>query len=128
MDAELIAQIFEICLIPLLGIITRYIVKFINAKAKEVEAKADNEIEKKYIKKIADTIQSCVETTNQTYVDTLKKEGKFDAEAQEKAFYKTLNAVLATLGEDVKTYITETAGDLTIYLTQRIESTVKAVK
>jgi hypothetical protein len=35
---------------------------------------------------LTDTITKCVIATNQTYVETLKKEGKFDLEAQEVAF------------------------------------------
>lgn len=128
MNSELIAQIFQICIIPLLAILTRYFIKFIDAKAAELNAKTNNEIAQKYTKMIADTITSCVEATNQTYVDSLKQQGKFDEEAQEKAFYQTLNAVLAMLGEDAKNYINETTGDLNTYLRQLIESTVKANK
>ena len=33
---ELIAQIFEICIFPLLGVITAFIVKWIKAKTNEI--------------------------------------------------------------------------------------------
>ena len=36
-----------------------------------------------------ETITKCVIATTQTYVETLKKEGKFDKTAQETAFSKT---------------------------------------
>ena len=35
---------------------------------------------------LSETITKCVVATNQTYVETLKKQGKFDKEAQKIAF------------------------------------------
>jgi hypothetical protein len=58
------------------------------------------------------TISTCVIATNQTYVESLKQQGKFDAEAQKEAFAKTYNAVIAVLSEEVKLYIIETSGNL----------------
>jgi hypothetical protein len=66
----------------------------------------------------------CVIATNQTYVNSLKAEDKFDAEAQKTAFKLTYDAIIATLSDEAKKYITETSGDLTVYLTQVIESQV----
>ena len=40
----------------------------------------------KYLKMLSETITKCVIATNQTYVETLKKQGKFDEEAQKIAF------------------------------------------
>ncbi|MCM1324350.1 MAG: hypothetical protein NC218_09315 [Acetobacter sp.] len=128
MNTQLIAEIFEICVIPLLAILTRYAVKFFQAKADELTQKADNELTAKYTQLITDTITECVIATNQTYVDSLKKQGKFDAEAQKKAFEETYVAVMDILSEDVKTYINETTGDLQTYLIKKIESTVNANK
>lgn len=128
MNSELISQIVEICIIPLLAILTRYIVKYIDAKERELQTKIDNQIAQKYTKMIADKVKQCVETTNQTFVDSLKQQGKFDQEAQEQAFKQTLAAVLGILGDDAKEFIKETSGDVSTYLIQVIESTVKNVK
>ncbi len=124
MNNEIISYIFEFCIIPILAILTRYAVKFFQAKAKELSVKTDNELALKYISMIAKTVEDCVVATNQTYVDNLKAQGKFNTEAQKIAFEKTLNAVLEILNEDAKDYIKETTNDLNIYLTQLIESTV----
>lgn len=77
---------------------------------------------------ITETAQMCVITTNQTYVNSLKAEDKFDAEAQKTAFKLTYDAIIATLSDETKKYITETSGDLTVYLTQVIESQVNQNK
>ena len=73
---------------------------------------------------IFDTIIKCVIATNQTYVNSLKEQNAFDAEAQKTAFNKTMNAVLEILSEDAKQYIIETTGDLNTYLTNLIEAEV----
>lgn len=128
MNTELIAQIFEICIIPLLAILTRYIVKFFQVKSDELAQKTDNELAAKYTELIADTITDCVIATNQTFVDSLKKQGKFDTEAQKKAFEDTYTAVMNILSEEVKMYIEETTGDIQTYLIEKIESTVNSNK
>ena len=71
-----------------------------------------------------DTITSCVLATSQTYVDTLKKEGKFDAEAQKKAFKMTYESVMNILTDDAKSYLYEIYGDLESYITAEIEAEV----
>ena len=114
---ELVIQIFQVCIIPLLGILTSYLVSYLKAKKEHIAETTDSEIARKYTEMIIDTVTRCVIATNQTYVDTLKKEGKFDIEAQKEAFNKTLNA-------DAKQYIIEATGDLNTYLTELIESLV----
>ena len=125
---DIVTQIFQICIIPILGILTKFIIDFLTAQRDKLRADTDSEIAQKYTEMNFDTVTRCVIATNQTYVDTLKKEGKFDAEAQKEAFNKTKNAVLALLTEDAKAYIVESFGDITVYLTQLIESMVNQNK
>lgn len=121
---EIIIQIFQLCIIPLLGILTKYLVDYLNAKRDELNAKTENETAEKYTTMIFDTITKCVIATNQTYVNSLKEQNAFDAEAQKTAFNKTMNVVLEILSEDAKQYIIETTGDLNTYLTNLIEAEV----
>lgn len=123
-----ISEIFNVCIIPLLGVAVAYLVKFIQAKSKELQTQTNNEIAKKYIQMVTTTVTSCVIATNQTYVDSLKKQGQFNEDAQQKAFQDTLNAVLAILSDDAKEYLTAIYGDLNVFLTQQIEATVKQYK
>ena len=124
----MIREIIEVCLIPLLGVLVTYLVKYINTKSKELEASTDNELAKKYISLLSTTITNCVIATNQTYVETLKKQGKFDAEAQKEAFNMTLNAIMALLTDEAKQYLSEIYGDLNTYITNQIEATVNQNK
>ena len=117
-------QIFEVCIVPLLGIITCYIVNYIKAKINELNTANDNEILVKYLTMLSETVCNCVIATNQTYVNSLKGQNAFDAEAQKKAFEMTYNAVIAVLSDDAKNYLTNIYGDLTMYITNMIEAEV----
>ena len=124
----LLQQIFEMCVIPLLGVLTLYIVQYIRTKTAELNNKNDNEMLSKYITMLSDTVIDCVIATNQTYVDSLKAQGKFDAEAQKIAFEMTYNAVIKVLNDDAKNYLTNIYGDLSTYITNMIEAEVNRNK
>lgn len=125
---ELLYKIAEVCLIPLLGVLTAFFIKWLKAKEAELLVKVENDAADKYIAMVTQTITDCVIATNQTYVETLKKQGSFDTEAQKIAFQKTLDAVIAILSDDAKAYLSELYGDATAYLTTRIEAEVNLQK
>ena len=124
----LLSDIFEVCVLPLLGVLTMYIVKFIQVKSAEITGKVDNDLADKYINMLAVTIENCVIATNQTYVEALKAAGKFDAEAQKTAFNMTKNAVMVILSDEAKKYLESAVGDLNEYITQQIEAAVNVNK
>lgn len=121
---DLLNQIFEVCVIPLLGILTTYVVQLLQTKTKEIKQKAEYDKVAKYNAMILQTIQDCLVATNQTYVNSLKEQGKFDLNAQKTALKQTYNAVLVMLSKEIKDYITETSGDLETYIIQLIESQI----
>ena len=125
---ELLYQIFELCIIPLLGVLTAFAIKFIKAKAVELNTKHDNELLAKYIGMLSETITDCVIATNQTYVDSLKAQGSFDAEAQKIAFQKTFDSVMLILSAEAKEYLANAYGDLAAYIANRIEAEVNLNK
>lgn len=124
----MIKEILEGVLIPLLIILTRYLIVFIDAKRKELKEKTNNEIANKYIDMIYNTVTNCVIATNQTYVDSLKAQGSFNKEAQMKAFNETLEAVKKMLSEDALEYIHSITEDTDFYLSQLIEASVRDQK
>ena len=125
---EMLYKILEVCVVPLLGVLTVYAVKFIKVKSDEIKTKADNELADKYIDLLSTTISDCVIATNQTYVEALKKENAFTAEAQKKAFELTYDAVLEVLSDDAIIYLTSIYGDLSKYITAKIEAEVNLNK
>ena len=125
---ELIAQIFEICIIPLLGILTSYLVMFIKNKTQTLKEETNNELYHKYMNLLQETITSCVIATNQTYVESLKNRGAFDKAAQEEAFKRTFEAVMNILSLDAVEYLNSAVGDLNTYIIKSIEAQVNMNK
>lgn len=125
---NLLQQIFEVCIIPLLGILTTYFIVFIKNKSNELKEVTDNELYRKYIDLLQDTIVRCVVATNQTYVENLKNKNAFDKEAQEEAFKMTYDAVMVILTDDAKNYLNNAVGDLQLYVTKLIEAQVNMSK
>lgn len=125
---DILYKVFEVAIIPLLGAATLYLITLINTKKEEIKKQAKSETTKKYIEMLDDTIINCIIATNQTYVDALKKAGSFDAEAQKQAFKLTYDAVMAILTDEAQTYLNEAIKDLNVYITNKIESGVVAVK
>lgn len=125
---EMFQDIFELVIIPLLVVLSGYVIKFINLKSVELTNKVDNEKHDKYILMLQDTVTDCVLTTTQTYVDALKGQNAFDPEAHKKAFEMTKTAVLAILTEDAKEYLNSALGDFDEYLKTLIEAQVQVNK
>lgn len=125
---ELITTIFQVCIIPLLGVLTTFLVKWLQIKSSELQIKMDNDVANKYMDMLTSTITECVLATNQTYVEVLKRQNKFDLEAQRIAFDKTSEAVMAILTEDAKKYLESAVGDLELFIRQKIEAEVNLNK
>ncbi len=125
---EFLPLLFELCLIPLFGILTAFVVKWLKAKETEITTKVDNDTADKYISLVMSTVRDCVVATNQTYVESLKQQGSFDAEAQKNAFKATYESVLNILSDDAKEYLIHAYGDLNAYLTTLIEAEVNCNK
>ena len=125
---EFITNIFQVCIIPLLGVLTTFLVKWLQIKSSELQITMDNDIANKYMDMLTNTITECVLATNQTYVEALKQQNKFDLEAQKIAFDKTSEAVMAILTEDAKEYLESAVGDLELFIRQKIEAEVNLNK
>lgn len=125
---ELLADIFQICILPLLGVLTTFFVKWVNMKSAEIQTNVDDATLKKYMDMLTQTISDCVIATNQTYVESLKQQGKFDLDAQKEAFNLTKDAVMAILSEEAQVYLSTAVGDLNAYITKKIEAEVNLNK
>lgn len=118
----------ELFLTALLTVLAKFIISFVNAKISEIKLKTQNDLLNKYLDMVNKTVEDCVIATNQTYVEALKNQNMFDAEAQKEAFNKTFEAVKSLLSEEAIAYLTEMAGDADLYLSTLIEAEVNKNK
>lgn len=120
----IIPQLFELVIFPLLGIATLFLVAFIGVKIQKIKKETDDDLAIKYWDMLNETITNCVLATTQTYVDTLKKQGKFDEEAQKIAFETTYQNVMSILTDEAKKYLITMVGDLGACVQNKIEAEV----
>ena len=125
---NILDQVFDVCLIPLLGLATTALIFFVKQKIAESKAKTDSEMADKYLDLLETTIVDCIKATNQTYVNALKDKNAFDGEAQKKALKLTIDAVLKILSDDAKEYLTHLVGDLDEIIKEKIEANIEEVK
>lgn len=109
-------------------VLTAYGVKLIKQVTADAAAKTDSTKKQDYIREIADAIADAVSATSQTYVDSLKNSGEFTPEAQKKAAEKALTACLASISPAAQEFVESVYGDLTEYLTTKIEAEVRNQK
>ncbi len=69
-------------------------------------------------------VKAGVVYTSQTFVDSLKREGKFDVASQKLAFRKTFDKVEPMFNARMKKFITDAYGDFETWLKMQIEATV----
>ena len=69
-------------------------------------------------------VNKAVITTNQTFVNELKKQGKFDKEAMEEAYRRTYESIIASLSQSFFEYIDEENVDIDTLLKNMIETSV----
>lgn len=112
----------------LLVAFTGYLITYINKKKKALQQEMDNAMADKYLEMLSNTIIECVTATNQTYVETLKKQNAFTEEAQKEAFVKTYNNVMAILNEDCYEYLAMITNDVETYIINKIEAEVNFAK
>lgn len=124
----ILGQIFELVIYPVIGLAGVYLTYLISVKIKELKQKTSDETTKKYLDMLNQTISNAVLATTQTYVESLKKQGKFDAEAQKVAFNLTYDAVMKIITDDAMMYLTTAVGDIETYITNKIEADVKLCK
>lgn len=110
-------DIFYMVLTVAVPLVLRYVAQLVKTKVQN--SKHENAV---------DAVLSAVEYVNQTYVDALKKAGKFDDNAQVEALLRAKEAALSIMDDCTREWIAKTYVGLDKWLTVQIEATVKAVK
>ena len=125
---EILTTLVQVVVIPAIPVLVTYLVKYLKAKAEQTTTKINNELIRTYLQEATDAVLQAVTYTAQTYVDTLKKQGKFDKEAQQTAFNTAKDIALKLLTDEAKQMIEDLYGDLMLWLDTKIEQTVKEQK
>lgn len=111
-------------LIPLLVTIITICICMMTSKVAKDAARLAPSKYSEIIYGLENIVNKAVITTNQTFVNELKKQGKFDKEAMQEAYNKTFNSIVASLSQSFFEYIDEEAVDIDTLLKNMIETSV----
>ena len=125
---EILSTILKTVLIPILPLLTIYLINWLTVKNTELKEKINNEKFNKYLDILHELITSNVMMVNQTFVDALKKEEIFTKEDQIEAFNIVKTNVLNSLKTEAVVILKSVIEDLDTYINTEIESSVRANK
>ena len=121
MDYEMILiAVISAILLPLLAWGMTYLTAYLREKASYIE----DEAVRLMVLKAVDIVEQAVLYVMQTYVDGLKKAGKFDKAAQEEAFQMAKERAVSLINDEAKNVIEENYGDFDTWIETRIEEKV----
>lgn len=80
------------------------------------------------LNELHEIVKDVVQDVYQTYVDTLKKGGMFDADAQKKALDMALEKINASLSEKLKKWLDANYADAQAFIKTLIESAIFSLK
>jgi len=107
--------------VPVIGFLGYKLTQWLNLKVKDDKAKT-------LLNRANEIVLDAARTVFQTYVEALKKEGSFDAKAQEVALGKAKAIVLSELTEELKSFVADNYGDLMAWVTNAIEASIYKLK
>ena len=96
-------------------------ISWINTKIKDAKAA-------KWLTEITMIVTNAVQNVFQSFVQTLKEQGKFDEKAQKEAKERALAIIKSQLRDELVTYITSNYGDLEAWLNNQIEAIIYQLK
>ena len=123
-----IIELFHALATAAIPVWTAYLIQYLHRKSEQIIAQTDNMTIKAFLTEATDAVSTAVTYTSQTFVDALKKEGKFDKDKQQEALEKSLDKAISLLSEPAKKALEDIYGDLAAYLTSKIEAEVRSQK
>jgi hypothetical protein len=111
--------------VALAGTITGYVIAGIRIAFKWIGSKFTDATLKRIVNNIEKTIEEAVEATEQTIVKTAKAINSWDEVKKGEAFKYAFDSVVATTNEKAKAMVTVAYGDLNVWLTNKIQTSVK---
>ena len=118
---SIISVVVTTVVLPLITIGGTKLIQLINQKIKDDRTRT-------ILTGLPTIVERAVRSVTQTYVDTLKKNGKFDQEAQLVALSLAKDEVLRELNTETRIFIETNYGSINDFVTTQIESTINLIK
>jgi predicted PurR-regulated permease PerM len=128
MSNDTLNIIITAIIVPTLAALVPLLISFLNQKTAELNQKIGNEKLNRYIDIAEDAVSTAVTSVFQTYVDTLKKQGKWNDATAEIAFTEARNKAIAIMGQAAKEALAQAYGDVNLWIDNKIEMHVQLNK
>lgn len=125
---EILLQILYIVITGTLPIIAACVAKYIKSVISKNASNIKNEKIRNLINYAGDAVSLAVSTVSQTYVDSLKKSGNFDKEAQITAKQMAIDKARAIISKEMRDAIETVYASFDSYLDSYIEGVVRVNK
>lgn len=125
---EFIQQLMYLVITGILPFVTVYFANYVKAIIQKNSEKAENEQIQSLINYAGEAISVAVMTVSQTYVDTMKTQGKFDKEAQAIAKQMAIDKAKELISKEMKSAIETVYSNFDAYLDNYIETIVRESK
>ena len=121
---DIIIKVITDILLFIATVAAVYIVRYLKAKAEYIKSSTLKET----IRSALTSVEQAVVYVMQTYVDTLKNQGKFDKYAQKEALQKAKQKAQILIDEGIKSTIENQYGSFDTWLATAIEQSVRQNK
>lgn len=121
---DLFTIFIQIIIIPLLIILSTFIINLIKTKINHLKQSTEDETLQNYLILLDEAVDTAVAYINQTYVSNLKTQGIFDEKAQQEALSKAYQRVIKTLTYEASDYLQTHIGEFSNYVFAKIEASV----
>lgn len=128
MFKDIIITVVTLFAMATISVIVKMVVDYINNEIDVKQQSITNEKINSLIDKVQDIVSDVVLSLNQTTVDVLKKEKKFDSEAKAKVKEEARNTISNYLNGEMVDAVIQNYGDLEGYIDMLIESTLYYTK
>jgi archaellum component FlaG (FlaF/FlaG flagellin family) len=118
---DVVAIVVPATLIPIIGYIGAKLAKYLNSKISDDKTK-------QIMEDINSIIVSNVRAITQSYVEDLKKYGRFDNVAKSNALERAKSKIMSELSNKEKTYLNNKYKDVNKWIESQIESTIYSIK
>ena len=125
---ELFMNILFVCITCIVPILIKYIVTYLSTMIKIKAENIKDEQLRNYVLYAEEAIANAVIDVCQTYVDSLKKAGKFDKESQAIAKQLAIEKAIAMITGEAKQAIETLYGDFNVWMDTHIETAVRMNK
>ena len=93
-----------------------------------LNGKIKNEKLARWSSAVTQIVFNAVQSVQQTFVDTMKKEGKWNDEVAKEAKEKAMAIIESELTDELRKYVTDNFGDMKEYLMNQVEAIIHQLK